>query len=58
MLVLSRKVEESIVLDVNGECIVLTIFSINDHRVRLGVDAPKHIPVMRSELLEQNDEPH
>lgn len=47
MLVLSRKKRESIVI---GN-IVVTIISIDAGRVRIGVEAPKDVPVHRIELL-------
>jgi len=48
MLVLSRKLNEKIVID-GG--IVITIVKIDGHQVRLGIEAPDHIPVYREEIL-------
>ena len=48
MLVLSRKVGESIQID---DAIQLTVLSISNNQVRLGVTAPRSIPVHRSELI-------
>ena len=47
MLVLSRKKNESIVIDGN---IVVTIVEVRGDKVRLGIDAPKEVPVHRSEV--------
>lgn len=47
MLVLSRKKNESIVIDDN---IVITIVEIRGDKVRLGIQAPKEVPVHRSEV--------
>ena len=47
MLVLSRKQTESIVINDN---IVVTILSVRGNTVRLGVEAPREVPVLRSEL--------
>jgi len=47
MLVLSRKKNESIIIDEN---IVITIVEIRGDKVRLGIEAPKEIPVHRSEV--------
>jgi carbon storage regulator len=47
MLVLSRKKNESIVID---EHIVITIVEIRGDKVRLGIEAPKEIPIHRSEV--------
>ncbi len=51
MLVLSRKVNEKIVID-GG--IVITVVKIEGGQVRLGVEAPKQIKVFREEILENS----
>ena len=48
MLVLSRKKNESIVIN---DDIVVTIVEVRGGKVRLGIEAPKDIPVHRRELL-------
>jgi len=48
MLVLSRKINEKIVID-GG--IVLTVVKIEGGQVRLGIEAPSHVKVYREELL-------
>lgn len=47
MLVLSRKPGESLVI---GENITVTIVEAKGGRVRLGIDAPKDLPVHRHEV--------
>lgn len=47
MLVLSRKKNESIVID---DTIIVTVVEIRGDKVRLGIQAPKEIPVHRSEV--------
>lgn len=49
MLVLSRKLNEKIIID---EEIEITVVSIENGKVQLGIDAPKEIEIMRKELLE------
>ena len=49
MLVLSRKRDESIVID--GD-ITITVVEIRGDKVRLGIDAPKDVGVYRSEVWE------
>lgn len=49
MLVLSRKVDESIVI---GDGIVVKVVSIDKGVVKLGIDAPKNLSILRSELIE------
>jgi carbon storage regulator len=48
MLVLSRKKNESIVIDGN---IKVTILAIRGRQIRLGIEAPQDVPICRSELL-------
>ena len=55
MLVLSRKKNESIVINNN---ITIVVVDIRGDKVRLGVEAPKEIPVHRREVYDaiQNNE--
>lgn len=50
MLVLARKIGQSIVI---GNDIELLVIEVRGEQVRLGIEAPKAIPVNRKELLEQ-----
>lgn len=56
MLVLSRKKNESIVID---DKITIIIVDVRGDKVRLGIDAPKDVTVHRQEVFEaiQNVEP-
>jgi carbon storage regulator len=47
MLVLSRRESQRIQL---GESIVLTIVRVSGDRVRLGIEAPANVRVLRGEL--------
>jgi len=49
MLVLARKLDESIVI---GDNIVIKVISIDKGVVKFGIDAPRDVSIMRSELLE------
>ena len=50
MLVLSRKKNESIVI--NND-ITVTVVEIRGDKVRLGIVAPKEVPVHRQEIYEE-----
>ena len=50
MLVLSRKVNESIRI---GNDIVVTVVELSRGRVRLGIEAPKEVPVHREEIFRE-----
>ena len=47
MLVLSRKETESIRV---GDSIVITIVRVSGDKVRIGIEAPREVPVIRNEL--------
>ena len=49
MLVLSRKKNESIIIDEN---IVVTVVEIHGGKVRLGIEAPKEVTVHRREVYD------
>ncbi len=48
MLILQRKVGESIRI---GDSIVLRVTEIGSDRVKLAIDAPRELPIVREELL-------
>lgn len=52
MLVLSRKLRERIVI---GEA-VITVLRIKGGNVRIGIEAPDHVPVRRFELAPKQGE--
>ena len=56
MLVLSRKKDESVVINNN---IRIVVVEVRGDKVRLGVEAPKEVPVHRSEVYEaiNSDDP-
>jgi carbon storage regulator len=49
MLVLSRKQTESVFINDN---VVVTVLSILGNKVKLGIEAPREVPVDRSEVRE------
>lgn len=53
MLVLSRKQSERIKLTKLGESIVITIIHVAGDKVRIGIQAPTDVLVLREELETQ-----
>ena len=47
MLVLTRKPKESLII---GDDIEVTVLSVIGEKVRLGIDAPRAVPVYRKEI--------
>jgi carbon storage regulator len=56
MLCLSRRKHETLVLTVAGIEIVVAVGEIRGDVVRLGVQAPSEVKVLRGELAEQERE--
>lgn len=52
MLILQRKAGESIQI---GDNITITVAAIEGNRVRLAINAPREISVLRNELLEAKE---
>lgn len=49
MLVLSRKRNESLII---RDDIIVTVIDVRGDKVRLGIDAPKDVPVHRREVYD------
>ncbi len=56
MLVLSRKVGEKILIGTGSNMISITVVDMGQGKVKLGIQAPREIPVFRSELLDSGPE--
>ncbi len=50
MLILSRRSGEAVII---GAEVSVTVLSINGAQVRLGVNAPRNVPVHREEIYER-----
>jgi carbon storage regulator len=55
MLVLTRRVGEKIVIDGNT---IITVNQLSNNRVRLGIEAPDTVRVLRWELIAAQAEPN
>lgn len=54
MLILTRRVGENLIIDLgDGAPIGVTVIGIKGNQVRIGIQAPKHIPVHRQEIYER-----
>ena len=55
MLVLTRRTEESVVI---GGNIVITVLGVEGEKVKLGIDAPREVTILRSELMDAAAQPN
>ncbi|MCI8749943.1 MAG: carbon storage regulator CsrA [Lachnospiraceae bacterium] len=53
MLALARKVNQSIII---GNDIEITLLEIKGDQVKIGINAPKSVPIYRKEIYEQIQE--
>ena len=47
MLILTRKIGENLII---GDDVVVKVLGVKGNQVRIGVDAPKDVDIMREEL--------
>lgn len=53
MLALARKINESVIINDNIE---VTILDIKGDQIKIGIDAPKSVPIYRKEIYVQIQE--
>ena len=56
MLILKRKLNESIVIDVNGTIVRIKVIYRRSDGVGIGIDAPREVAVHREEVWESVQE--
>jgi carbon storage regulator len=49
VLVLTRRTEESVVI---GDNIIVTVLGVEGEKVKLGIDAPRDVTILRRELFD------
>ena len=54
MLVLSRKIKQQIQI---GNDIVVTILQVTDEKVRIGIEAPQSVRLLRAEIAQRSADP-
>jgi carbon storage regulator len=52
MLILTRRIGETLFI---GDDITIKVVGINGNQVRIGIDAPLDVHVVRSELLKESE---
>lgn len=50
MLILTRRVGETLTI---GDDVKVTVLGVKGNQVRIGVEAPKHVAVLREELTDR-----
>ncbi len=53
MLVLSRKVDEQIVITINNQLVRVKVIAIDGNKIRLGICAPDEVSIHREEVWQR-----
>lgn len=53
MLVFSRKTNDKVTVEFNGETLTILVTEVRGDRVRLGFDGPETIEIRRAELADK-----
>lgn len=56
MLILNRRVGERIVIGTGDRRVTITVLETRPNLVRIGIDAPKEVPVHRQEVYDAINE--
>jgi carbon storage regulator len=55
MLILTRKVGQTVLV---GDDVTVTIVGMDGNQIRIGIRAPKHVPIRREEIYERSRREH
>lgn len=50
MLILSRKLTEKVII---GDEVIISVLGVNGNQIRLGIEAPREVPVHREEVYDR-----
>lgn len=53
MLILTRRISETLIIGKGEDAIRVRVLGVNGAQVRLGIEAPKEVPVHREEVFER-----
>jgi len=53
MLILTRRVGETLMI---GDSVTVTVLGVKGNQVRIGINAPKDLPVNREEVLQRRQQ--
>ena len=56
MLVVTRKVGESIIIRAGKDTITVSVEAVHSSNVRIGLGAPSHVQILRNELIQNHKE--
>ena len=56
MLVVTRKVGEAIIIRAGKDTITVSVEAVHGGNVRIGLDAPSHVQILRNELVQNREE--
>ena len=56
MLVVTRKVGEAIIIRAGNDTITVSVEALHGSNVRIGLDAPNHVQILRNELVQNHKE--
>ncbi|MBU0539343.1 MAG: carbon storage regulator CsrA [Gammaproteobacteria bacterium] len=53
MLILTRRIGETLVVEIEQRLIEVTVLGVRGNQVRLGINAPKEVAVNREEIYQR-----